>query len=165
MKTLVTWCLVFQVIIRIGNSAERGDVDFSILIKNEMYNFQTPSVFYHCQSSAKDIGWHKSVPSSEFHWKFEVPQFGNGVMIHNCQFRSSVGTANVAIKTLSTTAILCDGQICTYAIRPNGIYFIGYELYSPFFGGFFELSRPVEKLVEPWKPWSPEQLKALRRGA
>lgn len=162
MKTLVTWCLVLQVIILHGNSAETGDVDFTLLIKNEMYNFKKPAVFYHCQSSKKDIGWHKSVPSSEFSWNFEVPQFGNGVMIHNCEFRSRIGTANIEINTLSTTAILCDGQICKYAIRRNGIYFIGYELYYPY-GMFFELSRPVEKLVEPWKPWSPHQLKALRR--
>lgn len=106
------------------------------------------------------MGWHKSVPSSEFHWKFEVPEYGNGVMVHNCRFRSSLGTANVEIRTLSTTAILCDGQICKYAIRPDGIYFIGYELYCPhvIFGRYIEFSRPVEKLVQPWKPWPPQQL-------
>ncbi|CAD5331454.1 unnamed protein product [Arabidopsis thaliana] len=148
-----------------GNSADSGDVDFSILIKNEMYNVDNPSVFYNCRSSKKDIGWHKSVPSSEFQWEFEVPQFGNGVMVHNCRFRSSAGTANVEIRTLSTTAMLCDGQTCKYAIRPNGIYFIGYELYSPYaiFGRYIELSRPAEKLVEPWKPWSPQQLKVMHR--
>ncbi|XP_013616785.1 PREDICTED: uncharacterized protein LOC106323173 [Brassica oleracea var. oleracea] len=163
MKTLIIWCLVSQAIILAGNSAEKGDVDFSILIKNEMYNFKKPSVFYHCRSSKKDLGWHKSQPSSEFRWSFEVPQFGNGVMVHNCEFRSRLGTANIEIETLSTTAILCDGQTCKYAIRRNGIYFIGYELYYPF-GGIVELSRPVEKLIEPWTPWSPHQLRYLNRS-
>lgn len=166
MKTLEILCLVFQVIILTVNSADSGDVEFSILIKNEMYNVKNPSVFYTCRSSKKDIGWHKSVPYSQFQWEFEVPQFGNGVMVHNCRFRSSIGTANVEIRTLSTTAMLCGGQTCNYAIRPNGIYFIGYELYSPhaIFGRYFEFSRPVEKIVEPWKPWSPQQLKAMHRS-
>ncbi|CAN8256588.1 unnamed protein product [Cochlearia groenlandica] len=162
MKTLVIWFLVSQAIIQTLNSAKTEDVEFSLLIKNEMFNFKNPSIYYHCESSKKDIGWHRSLPSDEFQWTFKVPQFGNGLMIHNCEFRSSVGTANVEIKTLSTTAILCDGRTCKYAVRPNGIYFIGYELYTPF-RMFFELSRPVEKLVEPWKPWSPHQLKDLRR--
>ncbi|KAL1202189.1 hypothetical protein V5N11_018145 [Cardamine amara subsp. amara] len=88
------------------------------------------------------MGWHKSVPSSQFHWNFEVPEYGNGVMVHDCRFRSSVGTSNVKIRTMSTTAILCDGQMCKYAIRPDGIYFIGYELYSPhvILGRYIEFS-------------------------
>ncbi|KAF8118207.1 hypothetical protein N665_0006s0199 [Sinapis alba] len=164
MKTLIIRCLVFQAIILTCNSAASGggDVDFTILIKNEMHNFKNSTVFYHCTSSKKDMGWHRSVPSSEYHWSFKVPKFGTGVMIHSCEFRSRLGTANIEIKTLSTTAILCDGHICEYVVRRNGIYFIGYELYYPF-GMFLELSRPVVKLVEPWTPWSPQQLKALHR--
>ncbi|KAJ4911924.1 Plant self-incompatibility protein S1 family [Raphanus sativus] len=161
MKTLIIWCLVSQAIILAGNSA--AGVDFSILIKNGMYNFKKPAVFYHCRSSKKDLGWHKSLPSSEFRWSFQVPKFGIGVMIHNCEFRSRLGTANIEIETLSTTAILCGGHKCKYAIRRNGIYFIGYELYYPF-GGIVELSRPVEKLIEPWTPWSPHQLRDLNRS-
>ncbi|XP_013623781.1 PREDICTED: uncharacterized protein LOC106329642, partial [Brassica oleracea var. oleracea] len=165
MKTLIIWCLVSQAIILTCNSAGsgRGDVDFTIVIKNEMHHFKKPAVFYHCTSKKKDMGWHRSVPSTEYHWSFKVPKFGNGVMIHKCEFRSRLGTANIEIDTLSTTAILCDGHICEYAVRRNGIYFIGYELYYPF-GVFIELSRPVEKLVEPWTPWSPQQLKALHRS-
>ncbi|KAG2334271.1 hypothetical protein Bca52824_005451 [Brassica carinata] len=152
MKALIIWCLVSQAIILTCNSADAGgDVDFTILIKNEMHHFKKPTVFYHCTSSKKDMGWHRSVPSTEYHWNFKVPKFGNGVMVHNCEFRSRLGTANVEIDTLSTTAILCDGHVCEYAVRRNGIYFIGYEL-------------PVEKLVEPWTPWSPQQLKALHRS-
>ncbi|XP_010424065.1 PREDICTED: uncharacterized protein LOC104709097 [Camelina sativa] len=163
MKILAILCLVSQVIIPTVNSADKGGVYFSILIKNEMYHVKKPSVFYNCRSPKKDIGWRKSFPSTDFEWEFKVPQFGNGVMVHKCRFRSSLGTANVEIRTLSTTAMLCDGQTCTYAIRPDGIYFIGYELYSPhaIFGRYFEFSRPVEKLVEPWKPWSPQQLKVM----
>nr|VDC78643.1 unnamed protein product [Brassica rapa] len=58
-----------------------------------------------------------SVPSTEYHWSFKVPKFGNGVMIHKCEFRSRLGTANIEIDTLSTTAILCDGHVCEYAAR------------------------------------------------
>ncbi|KAJ0260812.1 S-protein [Hirschfeldia incana] len=166
MKKLIIWCLVFSqaIILTCSSAASRGGkVEFTILIKNEMDNLNKPAVFYHCTSSKKDMGWHRSVPSTEYHWSFKVPKFGTGVMVHNCEFRSRLGTANVEIDTLSTSAIVCNGHVCEYAVRRDGIYFIGNELYYPF-GVFIELSRPVVKLVKPWTPWSPQQLKALHRS-
>ncbi|CAN8252324.1 unnamed protein product [Cochlearia groenlandica] len=161
-KTLL-WCLVLQAIVHQGYSII-GDVSFTLLMKNEMYGLKRPSVVYRCKSSEKSLRWHKSFPKTEFSWDFDVPPFGNGVVIHRCHFMSSQGTADVEIKTLSMTSMLCGGHLCKYVIRPNGIYFVGFETYYPhnILLRFLELVRPVDKLVEPWKAWSPRQLKALR---
>ncbi|KAL0718165.1 hypothetical protein Bca4012_067487 [Brassica carinata] len=147
-----------------GDSIEGGDVSFSIRLKNEMYGLKRPKVVYRCKSSEKSLRWHQSYRKTEFTWDFEVPPFGNGVVIHQCHFMSSQGTADVIIKTLSMTSFLCGGHVCKYVIRPNGIYFVGFETYYPHnvFLRFVELVRPVVKLVEPWKAWSPRQLKELR---
>ncbi|ESQ32140.1 hypothetical protein EUTSA_v10005491mg [Eutrema salsugineum] len=147
-----------------GNSVEVGDVSFTLLMRNEMYGLKRPLVAYRCTSSEKSLRWHESFPRSEFAWDFDVPPFGTGVVIHRCQFLSSQGTADVEIKTLSMTSVLCGGHLCKYVIRPDGIYFVGFETYYPhsFLLRFLELVRPVDKLVEPWKAWSPRQLKALR---
>lgn len=162
IKALV-WCLVLQSIIFQGNSIV-GDVGFTLMMKNEMYGLKRPSVVYRCKSSGKSLRWHVSIPHAEFAWDFEVPPFGTGVVIHHCEFQSSQGTANVEIKTLSMTSMLCGGHLCKYVIRPNGVYFVGFETYYPhnILLRFLELVRPVDKLVEPWKAWSPRQLKALR---
>ncbi|CAN8277217.1 unnamed protein product [Cochlearia groenlandica] len=161
-KTLV-WFLVLQAIIFRANSIV-GDVSFELLMKNEMYGLKRPSVMYRCKSSERSLRWHRSFPKSEFAWEFDVPPFGTGVVIHQCQFMSSQGTADVEIKTLSMTSMLCGGHVCKYVIRPNGIYFVGFETYYPHnvLLRFLEFVRPVEMLVEPWKAWSPRQLKALR---
>ncbi|EOA19542.1 hypothetical protein CARUB_v10002514mg [Capsella rubella] len=148
---------------RVG-SQKQGDVGFTLMMKNEMYGLKRPVVLYRCKSSNKSLRWHISSPHAEFKWDFEVPPFGTGVVIHHCEFRSSQGTAEVEIKTLSMTSMLCGGHVCTYVIRPNGVYFVGFETYYPhnILLRFLELVRPVDKLVEPWKAWSPTQLKALR---
>ncbi|CAH8363181.1 unnamed protein product [Eruca vesicaria subsp. sativa] len=163
-KRVIAWCLVLQAIIIQGDSVESGDVSFSIQLKNEMYGLKRPTVVYRCKSSEKSLRWHQSYMKTEFTWDFQVPPFGNGVVIHQCHFLSSQGTADVIIKTLSMTSILCGGHVCKYVIRPNGIYFVGYETYYPhnIFLRFVELVRPVNKLVEPWKAWSPRQLKELQ---
>ncbi|KAG2316629.1 hypothetical protein Bca52824_019751 [Brassica carinata] len=160
----IVWCLVLQAFIIQGDSIEGGDVSFSIRLKNEMYGLKRPKVVYRCKSSEKSLRWHQSYRKTEFTWDFEVPPFGNGVVIHQCHFMSSQGTADVIIKTLSMTSFLCGGHVCKYVIRPNGIYFVGFETYYPHnvFLRFVELVRPVVKLVEPWKAWSPRQLKELR---
>ncbi|KAL1212705.1 hypothetical protein V5N11_021260 [Cardamine amara subsp. amara] len=162
IKALI-WYLVMQVIVFQGNAVV-GDVGFTLMMKNEMYGLKRPSVLYRCKSSDKSLRWHISLPQADFSWDFEVPPFGNGVVIHTCEFRSSQGTAEVAIKTLSMTSMLCGGHLCKYVVRPNGVYFVGFELYYPhnIFLRFIELVRPVDKLIEPWKAWSPRQLKALR---
>ncbi|CAF1716174.1 unnamed protein product [Brassica napus] len=149
---------------RFGDSIESGDVSFSIMLRNEMYGLRRPLVVYRCKSSGKSLRWHQSYRKQEFTWDFEVPPFGNGVVIHQCHFMSSQGTADVIIKTLSMTSILCGGHVCKYVIGPNGIYFVGFETYYPhnIFLRFVELVRPVVKLVEPWKAWSPRQLKEFR---
>ncbi|CAH8272293.1 unnamed protein product, partial [Arabidopsis lyrata] len=141
-----------------------GDVGFKLMMKNEMYGLKRPSVLYRCKSSDKSLRWHISIPHAEFTWDFEVPPFGTGVVIHRCEFKSSQGTAEVEIKTLSMTSTLCGGHLCKYIIRPNGVYFVGFETYYPhnILLRFLEFVRPVDKLVEPWKAWSPRQLKALR---
>ncbi|XP_010495509.1 PREDICTED: uncharacterized protein LOC104772616 [Camelina sativa] len=162
IKALI-WCLVLQGIIFQGNSIV-GDVGFTLVMKNEMYGLERPSVLYRCKSSGKSLRWHISTPHAEFAWDFEVPPFGTGVVIHRCEFRSSQGTAEIEIKTLSMTSMLCGGHTCSYVIRPDGVYFVGFETYYPhnILLRFLELVRPVDKLVEPWKAWSPTQLKALR---
>ncbi|XP_010520641.1 PREDICTED: uncharacterized protein LOC104799699 [Tarenaya hassleriana] len=164
LKTLACWFLAMQVISVPADAIVPGEVEFSILIKNEMYGLKRPTVVYQCRSPKKVFRWHKSVPKSEFSWDFNVPPFGTAVVVHRCHFRSSQGTADVEIKTISMTAMLCGGHLCKYVIKPNGIYFVGYETYYPhnIFLRFLELVRPVEKLVEPWKAWSPKQLEALR---
>ncbi|CAH8363198.1 unnamed protein product [Eruca vesicaria subsp. sativa] len=163
-KNAILCCLVLQLIIYEGESIEVGDVSFSLVMKNEMYGLKRPLVYYRCKSSEKSLRWHKSHPKTEFTWDFDVPPFGNGVVTHQCQFMSSQGTANVEIKTLSMTSMLCGGHVCKYVIRPTGIYFVGFETYYPhnILLRFLELVRPVNKLVEPWKEWSPRQLNALR---
>ncbi|AED93522.2 Plant self-incompatibility protein S1 family [Arabidopsis thaliana] len=141
-----------------------GDVGFTLMMKNEMFGLKRPSVLYRCKAYDKSLRWHVSIPTAEFTWDFEVPPFGTGVVIHRCEFKSSQGTADVEIKTLSMTSTLCGGHLCKYVIRPNGVYFVGFETYYPhnIFLRFLEFVRPVDKLVEPWKAWSPRQLKALR---
>ena len=163
-KKAIVWCLVLQALIIQGDSIESGDVSFSIMLRNEMYGLRRPLVVYRCKSSGKSLRWHQSYRKQEFTWDFEVPPFGNGVVIHQCHFMSSQGTADVIIKTLSMTSILCGGHVCKYVIGPNGIYFVGFETYYPhnIFLRFVELVRPVVKLVEPWKAWSPRQLKEFR---
>ncbi|CAN6877191.1 unnamed protein product [Brassica oleracea var. botrytis] len=163
-KNGIVWCFVLQVIIFYVESIEVGDVSFTIAMKNEMYGLKRPSVVYRCKSSEKSLRWHRSRPKTQFSWDFDVPPFGNGVVIHICHFLSSQGTAHVEIRTLSMTSMLCGGHVCKYVIKPNGIYFVGFETYYPhnILLRFLELVRPVEKLVEPWKAWSPRQLIALR---
>ncbi|XP_010536192.1 PREDICTED: uncharacterized protein LOC104811241 [Tarenaya hassleriana] len=166
IKTLVS-CLVLQAIATTGKSGSTPkNVDFAIRIRNEMHGTNRTTVFYHCWSAEKDYGWHKSFPAAEFSWHFDVLPYGNGVKIHSCEFRSSEGSINIEIETMSTTAMLCDGHVCVYAVRSDGVYFLGYELYYPShaFGRYFEMLRPVEKIIEPWKPWSPHQIRVLRHA-
>ncbi|CAA7017229.1 unnamed protein product [Microthlaspi erraticum] len=159
-KKALVWCLVLQVIIFQGSSV---DMAFTLMMKNEMYGLKRPAVVYRCKSGEKSLRWHQSSPDLEFSWDFGVPLYGTAVVIHRCKFLSSQGTADVEIKTLSMTTMLCGGNLCKYAIRPDGIYFVGYEIYYPHvLLKFLEFVRPVDKLVEPWKAWSPRQLEALR---